>query len=68
MPGRLQRIEMAQHLLRVVDLRAFEPARAGHALVASTRACGVGECRSKNCQIERQNASRSVTDQRHSAS
>ena len=34
MPGRLQRIEMAQHLLRIVDLRAVEPARAGHALVA----------------------------------
>jgi hypothetical protein len=34
MPGCLQRIDMAQHLLRVVDLRAFEPARAGHAVVA----------------------------------
>ena len=68
-PAACAGVHMAEHLLRVVELRALEPARAGHARVgqhARDAAWGTAARNSPRC-FARTPAGR-VVDQRHSAS
>ena len=44
---RVRRLHVAQHLARVVELRALEPRAPGIVPSASTAGAGVGDCSSK---------------------